>query len=327
MSIHDDLARATTAINDASSLALACHVNPDGDALGAMLAFLHVLRADGRDVVASFPEPFVVAPHYRSMPGLELLTPPAQYPQQPDVMITFDCGSVSRLGDLGGPAKAARQLIVIDHHKSNDRFGTLNVIDPAAASTGSVVRQLLAYLGLPLNRDAAICLFYALVCDTGRFQYEATTPEVFGLAQELARFDVPITAVTRQLFEEHRFAYIQMMAAVLQRAVLRADLGFVWAAITREDFATYGVTIEEAEGFIDILRRTQEAEVTAVLKQEPDGLVKGSLRSLGAIDVSELAAAFQGGGHRHAAGFTSDEPIDAIGARLTELVAAARAAG
>lgn len=322
MSIHDDLARATTAINDATSIVLACHVSPDGDALGAMLAFLHVLRADGRDVIASFPDPFVVAPHYRSLPGLELLTPPAEFPQEPDLMITFDCGSIARLGDLGDAAKAARQLIVIDHHKSNDRFGTLNVIDPEAASTGSVVRQLLAYLGLPLNRDAAICLFCALVCDTGRFQYEATTPEVFGLAQELARYDVPITMLTRQLFEEHRFAYIQMMAAVLQRAVLREDLGFVWTAITANDFATYGVSTEEAEGLIDVLRRTQEATVTAVLKQEPDGTVKGSLRSLGDVDVSELAADFHGGGHRHAAGFTSTLPIETIGARLTELVAA-----
>jgi len=290
--------------------------------LGAMLAFLHVLRADGRDVIASFPDPFVVAPHYRSLPGLELLTPPAECPQEPELMITFDCGSIARLGDLGDAAKAARQLIVIDHHKSNDRFGTLNVIDPEAASTGSVVRQLLAYLGLPLNRDAAICLFCALVCDTGRFQYEATTPEVFGLAQELARYDVPITMLTRQLFEEHRFAYIQMMAAVLQRAVLREDLGFVWTAITANDFATYGVSTEEAEGLIDVLRRTQEATVTAVLKQEPDGTVKGSLRSLGDVDVSELAADFHGGGHRHAAGFTSTLPIETIGARLTELVAA-----
>jgi phosphoesterase RecJ-like protein len=322
VSIHDDLARATTAINDATSIVLACHVSPDGDALGAMLAFLHVLRADGRDVIASFPDPFVVAPHYRSLPGLELLTPPAEFPQEPDLMITFDCGSIARLGDLGDAAKAARQLIVIDHHKSNDRFGTLNVIDPEAASTGSVVRQLLAYLGLPLNRDAAICLFCALVCDTGRFQYEATTPEVFGLAQELARYDVPITMLTRQLFEEHRFAYIQMMAAVLQRAVLREDLGFVWTAITANDFATYGVSTEEAEGLIDVLRRTQEATVTAVLKQEPDGTVKGSLRSLGDVDVSELAADFHGGGHRHAAGFTSTLPIETIGARLTELVAA-----
>lgn len=325
MSIHDDLARATTAINDASSIALACHVSPDGDALGSMLAFLHVLRADGRDAVASFPDPFVVAPHYRSLPGLDLLVPPAEFPHEPDVMITFDCGSISRLGDLGDAAKAARQLIVIDHHKSNDRYGTINVIDPNAASSGSVVRSLLAVLGLPLNDAAAVCLYCALVCDTGRFQYEATTPEVFGLAQELARYDIPITMLSRQLFEEHRFAYIQMMAAVLERAVLRADLGFVWSAITADDLTRFDVTIEETEGLIDILRRTREADVAVMLKEEPDGTVRASLRSLGTIDVAALASDFAGGGHRHAAGFTSNLPIATIAARLTDLIAAARA--
>ncbi|MFZ4515202.1 MAG: DHH family phosphoesterase [Acidimicrobiia bacterium] len=320
MSIHDDLARATTAINEASSLALACHISPDGDALGSMLAFMHVMRADGRDVVASFPDPFVVAPHYRSLPGLNVLVPPAEFPVEPDVMVTFDCGSIARLGNLGDAAKAARQLIVIDHHKSNDRFGTLNVIDPTAASSGSVVRNLLAYLGLPLNEPAAVCLYCALVCDTGRFQYEQTTPEVFGLAQELSRFDVPITTLTRQLFEEHRFAYIQLMAAVLQRAVLRPDLKFVWSAITAADLEHYGVHIDETEGLIDVLRRTQEADVTVILKEAPDGSVRASLRSLGEVDVAAIADAFHGGGHRHAAGFTSELPVAVIGERLTELV-------
>ena len=108
-------------------------------------------------------------------------------------MVTFDCGSLGRLGDLEPAAKAAGELIVIDHHISNDRYGTINVIDPDAAASG-VARPPARSTssGLPLNRDAAVCLYAALVCDTGRFQYETTTPEVFALARELAEFDVPI---------------------------------------------------------------------------------------------------------------------------------------
>ena len=111
-------------------MALACHVNPDGDALGSTLALHHVLRAAGINSIASFPDPFIVAPHYREMPGLDLLVPPSEFPDEPDVMLTFDCGSIARLGDLAAPAKAAHELIVIDHHVSNDRYGTINVIDP-----------------------------------------------------------------------------------------------------------------------------------------------------------------------------------------------------
>src|SRR5262245_13236221 len=130
--VDDALARATSAIAGASSIALACHVNPDGDALGSMLGLFHVLRDAHCPVVASFPPPFVVAPHYRELPGLDLLTKPDDFPSEPDVMVTFDCGSLGRLGALEAAAVAARELVVLDHHVSNTRYGTINVIDPDA---------------------------------------------------------------------------------------------------------------------------------------------------------------------------------------------------
>jgi phosphoesterase RecJ-like protein len=307
---------AAEVIRHASSVALACHINPDGDALGSMLGLHHVLRANGIPSVASFSEPFVVAPHYRDLPGLHLLTPPAAFPAEPDLMVTFDCGSTSRLGDLEQAAKAARELIVIDHHISNERFGTINVVDTEAAASGVVTRDLVRELGLPLNRDAAVCLYAALVCDTGRFQYECTTPAVFGLAGELAAFDLPIQSLSRTLFEEHRFAYLQLLAAVLQRAELVPDQRFVWSAVLQSDLQQYDVTMEEVEGLIDIVRRTREAEVAAVLKEEADGTVRVSLRSLGSVDVCRIAQAENGGGHRFAAGFSSDDSIDAIVTRI-----------
>ena len=133
-------------------------------------------------MVASFPTPFQTAPHYRDLPGLELLTPPDEFPTEPAVMVTFDCGSLSRLGDLEPAAKGAHELIVIDHHVSNDRYGTINLVEPSAAASGVVVQRLVDAMGLPLSRDAAVCLYAALVCDTGRFQYETTTTEVFEFA-------------------------------------------------------------------------------------------------------------------------------------------------
>src|SRR5439155_20452215 len=128
--VGEALTRAAGAVAGARQVALACHVNPDGDALGSMLGLLHVLRVTGADVVASFPPPFLVAPHYRELPGLDLVSQPADFPSEPDVMVTFDCGSLERLGDLEPAAKAARELVVIDHHISNSRYGTINVIDP-----------------------------------------------------------------------------------------------------------------------------------------------------------------------------------------------------
>jgi phosphoesterase RecJ-like protein len=312
--------QAVEAIDRAPRVALACHVSPDGDALGSMLGLFHVLRADGRDTLASFPSPFVVAPHYRELPGLDLLTPPHEFPHEPDVMVTFDCGSLGRLGDLEPAAKAARELIVIDHHISNDRYGTINAIDAEAAASGSLVHRIIRELGLPLNRDAAVCLYAALVCDTGRFQYDTTTPAVFSMARELLQHDVPVSRLSRTLFEEHRFAYLKLMADVLNRAELVSERRFVWTVVTQDDLRRHDVAIEEVEGLIDILRRTAEAEVTCVLKEESDGTVRVSLRSLGDVDVRRIAEVEGGGGHRFAAGFSSADGVDAVVARIEAAV-------
>ena len=314
--VAGELARAVTAIQGAGQIALACHVSPDGDALGSTLGLFHVLRAAGRDCVASFPTPFVVAPHYRELPGLDLLVPPDAFPTDPEVMMTFDCGSMSRLGDLERSAKSAGQLIVIDHHISNDRYGSINVIDPDAAASGSLVHRLIGALGLPLNREAAVCLYAALVCDTGRFQYDTTTPAVFDMARELAEFDVPISSLSRSLFEEHRFAYLQLLADVLGRARLVPERRFVWTSVTQNDLREHDVTMEEVEGLIDIVRRTAEAEVACVLKEEADGSVRVSLRSLSDVDVRHIAEGEGGGGHRFAAGFTSADSVDETVARV-----------
>ena len=310
------LTRAAQAISAASRVTLVCHVNPDGDALGSTLGLHHVLRAAGIDSVASFPSPFVVAPHYRELPGLDLLTPPELVDREPEVLATFDCGSTDRLGELETSAKGAGELIVVDHHASNARYGTINVIDVEAAASGVLVRRLVDRLGLPLTRDAAICLYAALVCDTGRFQYESTTCEVFALAEELADYDLPISSLSRTLFEEHRFAYLKLVADVLARAQLVPEKRFVWAKVTQDDLARHDVTFEEVEGLIDLVRRTREADVSCVLKEAGDGAWRVSLRSLGAVNVCTIAEREGGGGHKLAAGFTTDDPAEVVVERI-----------
>ena len=227
-------------------------------------------------------------------------------------MVTFDCGSLGRLGELETSAKAAGELIVLDHHVSNTRYGTINVIDPAAAASGVIVRRLVLALGLPLTNDAAIALYAALVCDTGRFQYETTTPSVFDLARELVTFDVPVSRLSRQLFEEHRFAYLKLLGEALANAELDRERRFVWTGVTQDMLQRHDVTLDEVEGLIDIVRRATEAEVTCVVKEEIDGSLRISLRSLGEIDVRLIAADHGGGGHRFAAGFESTDDIPTV---------------
>ncbi len=308
------LEEAAALIRQADTVALACHVDPDGDALGSMLAMHHLCHAAGKPSVASWPPPFLVAPHYSYLPGLDTCTKPEDFPSDPDVMLTFDCGSLDRLQDLAPAAVRAHAnggLIVLDHHRTNDRYGTINVIDPDAAATAVMVRRLADALGWQLSRDAAVCLYTGLVTDTGRFQYEATTPAVFELAAELATFDLPIARMSRQLFEEHRFEYLQLIACCLSRAELDRSLGFVATWVTQADLDRFGVTIQETEGLIDLVRRAQEADVACVLKETSQG-VRVSLRSVGSVDVGGVAQQFGGGGHAFASGFTAPGPISRV---------------
>lgn len=318
--LADELDRAAQAVAEAPELALACHVSPDGDALGSLLAMHELCRANGKPAVASWSEPFEVGPHYRFLPGLASASKPGDFPAEPDVMMTFDCGSLDRLGDLREPALAASSLIVLDHHATNTRFGTINVVDPEAAATAVVVRRLAAKLGWSLSRDAAICLYTGLVTDTGRFQYSNTTPEVFAMAEELASFDLPIASMSRQLFEEHRFEYLQLIGRCIERTELDRDLHLVASWVTEDDLRRHGCSLAETEGLIDIVRRAGEAEVSCVLKETEEG-IRVSLRAATSYDVSALAARFGGGGHRYAAGFLAPGTVAEVLAALRDVLA------
>lgn len=297
-----------------ATLALMCHVSPDGDALGSMLAFHHLARSQGVNSVASFPNPFSVAAHYRSVPGLELLSDSASFPEEPTTVVTFDCGSLGRLVELGVPAGFARdhgELIVLDHHATNDRYGSINVVDTRAAATAVVVRALARELGWPLTREAATCLYVGLVTDTGRFQFSCSDPSVFEMAAELVAFGIPIARLNRELFDEHSYAYLQLASRVLARAVLDEGRELIHSRVTQADLAELGVEYDEIEGMIDWLRTAAEAEVAVIYKEAADG-VRVSMRSLTKVDVGAVAGSLGGGGHVRAAGFTMAGSIDAV---------------
>ncbi len=149
---------------------------------------------------------------------------------------------------------------------------------------------------------------------------------MFALAEELAAFDLPIPAMNRQLFEEHRLAYLRLAGDALQRAVLDPDRRFVATWVSADDLVRHGVDIEETEGLIDLIRRATEADVSAVLKETPDG-TKVSLRAVTDFDVGAVATDFGGGGHKSAAGFTSDRPVAEVLAALREALPVVGGAG
>jgi bifunctional oligoribonuclease and PAP phosphatase NrnA len=316
-----DFERAGEVLSSAPSVAIACHVNPDADALGSMLGLASVLRARGIDVTTSVPnDPFSVPPWLRLLPGGDRLTPAHEFPQAPAVMVTCDCASSDRLQQLLPIAKTAKELIWIDHHRSNDGLGTISLVDPDASSTCEMVYRLVTAMGAELTDDAAVCLYAGLVTDTGRFQYQATTPETLRVAAALREHPFDHARLVQALYEDNGREYLGVVGAALGRLRFVPEADLVWTYLTQADLSEAGVHPNETDDLIDVIRTDREADVAVLVKQQPDGAFKVSARSRGAHDLSVIAQRFGGGGHRLAAGYTSAvgpvETIDLLVAAL-----------
>ena len=318
-----ELRRAGDVLAAATDVALACHVNPDADALGAMLGLSAFLRERGVRTVCSYGNEPLDVPRWASLlPGSDELVPPSAYPEAPDVMVTCDCASFDRLGPLGSPASRAGELVWIDHHRSNDGSGTIRLVDGDASSTCELVFRLIETMGGPIDRDVAVCLYAGLVTDTGRFQYQATTSETLRIAARLREHDFDHAALVRALYEDQEPGALRLLGVALGRMAEVSDPGVVWTYVTQADFAEARVRPGDTDDVIDVLRTARGPDVAVVLKQQRDGRFKVSMRSRGAHDLSAVAAALGGGGHRLAAGYTSEHGPQGT---IDELVAALRA--
>lgn len=321
--------KAVDVLAQADSVALACHVDPDGDALGSMLALQRCLESAGVATTASWGtvgagvgSELAIPPQYTFLPGLDALVTPERFPAQPAVMVAFDTGAAERLGSLRSAADNADTLIVIDHHASGEPFGDIRLVDGSLAATAVLVDELIRRLGGTLDRDTAICLYTALVTDTGRFQYASTTPSVLQLAARLVALDIDHAEISRQVWSTHSFGYLKLLALALDRAVLEPQAQLLWTLVTQDDLKRYGVAWQETEGLIEVLRSVETAQVAMIAKEQSDGLWKVSLRSRGDIDVGRVAREFGGGGHAFLAGLMSDDDVGDLVARVAAAILA-----
>lgn len=336
-----DWEQAVALLEGADEVALACHVDPDGDALGSMLAMHHVLRRRGVKTVASWGSssrddpgpgastrwPLLVPPQYTFLPGIRDLVPSSEFPPAPEVFVAFDTGSPDRLGSLRPAAEAAGTVLVIDHHASGTSFGDVRLLDPEAAATAVLVAELIDRLGVELDRTIATCLYVGLVTDTGRFQYASTTPEVMELGARLIAQDIDHAAINRRVWETHSFGYLKVLGRALERAQLEPAAGLAWTAVLQRDIDDLGIAMSEVEGLIDVLRTVESAECALVCKEQPSSAGgprrwKASLRSKGAVDVGHLATTLGGGGHAFAAGFTAEGELEDVVGRVVDALSA-----
>ncbi|HJT04148.1 MAG TPA: DHH family phosphoesterase [Pseudonocardiaceae bacterium] len=298
--------QAATLLGAAQDVTLVAHVQPDADALGSALALGLALHRRGTTVRVSFGAPAQAPESLRGLDVAGLIVPPEQVPARPEVLVALDTASRSRLGCLADRIDTAGAVLVIDHHATNDRFGTHHLVDTGADATAVLVLQVLDALDVVLDEPVARCIYAGLVTDTSCFR--RADPITHAIAGRLLAAGVDSEVLTRELLDTHPFGWLPMLATVLGRAQLEPasaqGLGLVHTTIRLADAA--GLRAEEIESVVDLVRTTSEAEVAAVLKEVGPDQWSVSLRAKSRIDVSAAAARLGGGGHRLAAGLTAD---------------------
>src|ERR671933_2128722 len=324
-----ELTAVADAIRAHERFLITTHENPDGDALGSLLATKMALDQLGKDSVMVLHGDAPLPGEYAFMPLAELQR---RWPDDVSerVLLALDCANESRIAD---PEVLGRVPLSIDldHHHDNSRFGEINLIVPDASSTGEVLRDLFRELDVELTPEIAEPLYIALVTDTGRFQYTNTTPKALRLAAELVEAGADVHRVFQGIYESVDFAKLKLLARALDRAQVFEGGRLVVSYLLRSDFEELGVAEAYSEGIIDYLRAVEGADMAALIREPPrsDGPARRvSLRaSTDELDVSAIARKSGGGGHRQAAGFSSDESIEEITKFIErEFVAAARAA-
>ncbi|HJQ50704.1 MAG TPA: bifunctional oligoribonuclease/PAP phosphatase NrnA [Gaiellaceae bacterium] len=313
-----DLTAIADALQRHDRFLIVTHENPDGDALGSLLALSLALRQLGKDAVMYLPGQTPLPQEYSFMPLADLVRE-APVDAAERVLVAVDCAKEDRIGD-DSVLPAAPLVLDIDHHHDNTRFGDLNLIVADASSTGEVLRDVFAELGVELTPELAEPLYIAIVTDTGRFQYANTTPKSLRLAAELVEAGADVHAVFQQVYESVEFAKLKLLARALGRAEVLEGGRIVVSHLLRTDFAEVGAAEPYSEGIIDYLRAVEGAELAVLIREQLHGSPhahKGSLRSsIDELDVSVIARSFGGGGHRQAAGFSSDAPLEEIVERI-----------
>jgi phosphoesterase RecJ-like protein len=310
-----DLDRVADEIGAGDRFLLTTHENPDGDALGSLLAMHRILEALGKDTVMFLAaKEFPLPVEYRFLPLEEVFhEPPADIADR--VVMFLDCGNIDRM-PVDFLQNGDNKVINIDHHHDNTRFGTVNLVDVDASCTAEIVYDLVGLLDVQLTPEIANALYVGLVTDTGKFMYENTDARSHRMAAGLIEAGVEVNDVYRRLYEHAPLEKLKLLARALEGIELRDGTRLSVTYISVEDYAVTGASEALTEGIIDHLRTIDGTLVAAVVRDQPDSdraARKVSMRSTdGRVDVSAIARLHGGGGHRRAAGFGTDLEYDQV---------------
>ncbi len=283
---------------------ISCHVHPDGDGIGSLLALGAVLFKMGKNVrlVCTDDVPSV----YGFLEDNSPVAISQGFDEPPEVLICVDCAERERVA-ISADIWNRRNLFIIniDHHITNAGFGHLNIIDSNAAATGEIILQLLKELQLPVNHQVALALYTAIATDTGFFRYANTSAETLESCSYLVKtFQIEPAKVAEQVHEQKSYNSVRLLGEVLNTLCLGLDGKVAWSVLDQQMLAKYPVENEETESYVNYARSIEGVEIGILFKELRPNQIKLSWRSTSAVDVSKLASNFGGGGHARAAGCT-----------------------
>lgn len=278
------------------------HILPDGDTIGSAYALGSYLKSIGKDVTIITED--VIPSNLNAIPTHlnQSFRGENHQTEKPDVIIAVDSSDLTRMGDRRCYLGEAIPLVNIDHHKTNEHYGTFNVVDEHASSTAEIIYTMLKAWGHQLSQDEATALYIGISTDTGSFKYSNTSPKTMTLAGEIMDVGIDINSINTELYQNQPFKKIRLMLLVLDTLVVDFDKGYGRIVVTQNMLDEAGATYEDVDGLVEFVRNIEGIEVVALLKEMTSDRIKVSLRSKHQYDVSKIALAYGGGGHAKAAG-------------------------
>lgn len=317
--MRGDLSAICRVLREKERFLIACHENPEGDAIGSELALALALRKMGKTATVLNADP--VPANLLFLPGAGTVVF-AEDGSKYDVAVVVDCGSPERTGHVARELLKCPLLVNIDHHRTNGDLGELSLVDPDAAATGLLIHRVLSAMKFEIGLDVATNLYVAVLTDTGSFHYGSSSPEAFEVAGEMVRRGVDPWAVAEQVYETQSARRLRLLGRVLDSLDVSSDGRVAFITTMCADLREFDCGKDALEGFINYPRSIVGVEVAVSFREEEGGVFRVSFRSKGRVDVSAVAARFGGGGHRNAAGCTVPGTLAYVRKRVLEELAA-----
>lgn len=305
-------------IKSSAKILITSHINPDGDTLGTMCALYGAILENFKkrvDMHINSNPPYA----YRDMPFLNLAKQNYDPSLVYDLVIAVDVAAKDRMGATLSLFDKAKQTINIDHHKTNPNYGNINIVTGGAASAGLVLYQYLKKQSWKLNEKIAKCLYISILTDTGGFRYENTSSEALNAAAELIELGVNPNAVFQSIYETKTKDFIMFQANAISKAKFAHNNKIAYTTVYKKDLEQYASAGDFTEGLVERLRIIDEVEVAFLVKEIDSKTSKISMRSK-KIDVAEICAKFDGGGHTFAAGCVMKNSVENSAKKLINLL-------